>query len=78
MVQIKGEIVIDRLSRCGVATSSLMSATNPALTYACAASKRPSNGPVGPGTQFRAQNYRYGRTVEMVIEFTVYERPPFF
>ncbi len=34
-----------------------------------------SAGPIGLGTQFRAETVSGGRTVEMVIEFTAFERP---
>jgi len=32
-------------------------------------------GPIGVGTRFRAETANMGRTVEMVIEFTGYDRP---
>lgn len=34
-----------------------------------------SAGPIGRGTRFRAASRSMGRTVEMTIEFTAYERP---
>jgi len=34
-----------------------------------------SDGPIGVGTRFRAEIASMGRLVEMVIEFTGYERP---
>lgn len=34
-----------------------------------------SAGPIGVGTRFRAETGRMGRTAEMVIEWTAYERP---
>jgi uncharacterized membrane protein len=34
-----------------------------------------SDGPIGVGTRFRAETVSMGRTVEMVIEFTDFERP---
>jgi hypothetical protein len=34
-----------------------------------------SSGPIGVGTRFRAETASRGRTVEMVIEFTTFERP---
>jgi uncharacterized protein YndB with AHSA1/START domain len=34
-----------------------------------------SDGPIGPGTQYRAEVASGGRVVPMVIEFTGYERP---
>jgi uncharacterized protein YndB with AHSA1/START domain len=34
-----------------------------------------SPGPIGLGTRFRAQVTSRGRPVEMIIEFTAYERP---
>ena len=34
-----------------------------------------SAGPVGPGTQFRTEVTNNGRSMEMIYEFTVYERP---
>src|SRR5674476_1506289 len=32
-------------------------------------------GPIGLGTRFRAETASRGRTIEMVIEFTTFERP---
>jgi hypothetical protein len=32
-------------------------------------------GPIGAGTQFRSEGTSLGRPVEMIIEFTTYERP---
>ena len=34
-----------------------------------------SDGPIGLGTRFRAESKSMGRTAEMTIEFTVFERP---
>jgi uncharacterized membrane protein len=34
-----------------------------------------SDGPIGLGTQFRAETKTMGRTVPMLVEFTAYERP---
>jgi len=34
-----------------------------------------SAGPVGPGTQFRTEVTNNSRSMEMIYEFTVYERP---
>jgi uncharacterized membrane protein len=34
-----------------------------------------SDGPIGVGTRFRAETLSMGRAVEMVIEFTGFERP---
>ncbi len=34
-----------------------------------------SDGPIGVGTRFRAEIASMGRTLEMTIEFTGYERP---
>ena len=34
-----------------------------------------SAGPVGPGTQFRTEVTNNGRSMEMIYEITVYERP---
>jgi len=34
-----------------------------------------SPGPIGQGTRFRAETTSMGRSVEMVIEFTAYDRP---
>jgi len=34
-----------------------------------------SDGPIGSGTQFRAETTSMGRTIEMIIEFISYERP---
>ncbi|MDA8330292.1 MAG: SRPBCC family protein, partial [Candidatus Dormibacteraeota bacterium] len=34
-----------------------------------------SSGPIGLGTRFRAETASMGRTAEMTIEFTTFERP---
>ena len=46
-------------------------ATNPRMRRA----EQLSDGPIGVGTRFRAETVSMGRTVEMVIECTGYERP---
>jgi hypothetical protein len=40
--------------------------------------KKITAGPVGKGTQFRSAAASMGRTAEMLIECTVYDRPALF
>ena len=44
---------------------------NPRMTHV----EQTSSGPIGPGSQFRAEMRTMGRMVAMTIEWTAYERP---
>ncbi len=74
MVRIEGEIVINRPVEevfDFVADERNEPRYNPEMRRA----EQISDGPIGVGTRFRAETVSRGRTVEMVIEFTGYERP---
>lgn len=74
MVEVKGEIVIDRPPDevfNFVANEENEPQYNPHMRVA----KKTTNGPIGVGTTFRAEMTRWGRVVPMTIEFTEFDRP---
>jgi hypothetical protein len=74
MVLIEGEIVINRPVEevlDFVADERNEPRYNPHMRRA----EQLSDGPIGVGTRFRAEIASMGRTLEMAIEFTGYERP---
>jgi uncharacterized protein YndB with AHSA1/START domain len=74
MVRIEGEIVIDRPVEevfDVVADERNEPRFNPRIRLV----EQISDGPIGVGTRFRAETVSMGRPVEMVIEYTGYERP---
>ena len=74
MVQIEGEITIARPAEAVfdfVADERNEPRFNPQMLRA----EQVSPGPIGLGTRFRAEVANRGRPVEMVIEFTDFERP---
>ena len=74
MVLIEGEIVIERPVEevfDFVADERNEPRYNPHMRRA----EQLSDGPIGVGTRFRAEIASMGRTLEMAIEFTGYERP---
>ena len=74
MVLIEGEIVIKRPVEevfDFVADERNEPRYNPHMRRA----EQISDGPIGVGTRFRAEIASMGRTLEMAIEFTGYERP---
>jgi carbon monoxide dehydrogenase subunit G len=74
MVRIEGEILINRPTEevfDFVADERNEPHYNPHMRHA----ERISDGPIGLGTRFRAEIVSMGRTVEMIIEFTGYDRP---
>jgi Polyketide cyclase / dehydrase and lipid transport len=74
MIHIDGEIVITRPVEVVfdfVADERNELRYNPQMLSA----EQISPGAIGLGTRFRAETSSRGRTVEMVIEFTAYERP---
>jgi uncharacterized protein YndB with AHSA1/START domain len=74
MVRIEGEIVINRPVEDVfdfVADERNEPRYNPQMRMA----EQISDGPIGIGTRFRAELVNMGRTVEMVIEFTGFDRP---
>jgi carbon monoxide dehydrogenase subunit G len=74
MVRIDGEIVINRPVE--EAFDFVADERNePRYNRQMRSAEQISDGPIGVGTRFRAEMVSMGRTVEMVIEFTGYERP---
>lgn len=74
MVHIEGEIVIKRPPEAVfdfVADERNEPRFNPQMRRA----EQISPGPIGLGTRFRAEVTSRGRPLEMVIEFTAFERP---
>jgi carbon monoxide dehydrogenase subunit G len=74
MMNIEGEIVIGRpidVVFDFVADERNEPTFNPRLLRA----EQITEGPIGKGTRFKAATRSMGRTVDMVIEFTAYERP---
>jgi hypothetical protein len=74
MVRIEGQIVIDR-PVSEVFDFVVDERNEPSYNPRIIAAEKLSPGPVGPGTQFRAESTAMGRTVAMTIEVTAYERP---
>ena len=74
MAQIEGEILIDQpvdVVFDYVADQSNEPHYNPHMVRA----EKITPGPVGKGTQFRSAVASMGRTAEMLIEYTGYDRP---
>ncbi len=74
MARIEGEIIIDRPVDAVfdyVADQSNEPRYNPQMVRA----EKITAGPVGKGTQFRSAVASKGRTAEMLIECTSYDRP---
>jgi uncharacterized membrane protein len=74
MVRIEGEILINRPAEevfDFVADERNEPRYNPKMRRA----ELISDGPIAAGTRFRAETTSMGRTVQMVIEFTGFERP---
>ncbi len=74
MVRIEGEILISRPAEevfDFVADERNEPRYNPHMRRA----EQISDGPIGLGTRFRAEIVSMGRPVQMVIEFTGYDRP---
>ena len=74
MIRIEGEIVIDRPA-AEVFDFVVDERNEPSYNPRIVAAEKLSPGPIGRGTQFRAESAAMGRTVPMVIEITAYERP---
>ncbi len=74
MVRIEGELVIKRPVD-EVFDFVADERNEPRYNPRMASVELVSTGPIGVGSRFRATNRSIGRTVEIVIEFTAYERP---
>lgn len=74
MTQIEGEIVIGRPVE--VVFDFLADQTNePTYNPDMVRAEKATPGPIGTGTRFRSAVRSRGRTAEMVIEVTAYDRP---
>ena len=74
MARIEGEIMIDRSADevfDFVSDQSNEPRYNPRMSDV----EKTSPGPIGRGTRFRATTQTGGRTIDMTIEFTEFERP---
>lgn len=74
MIHIKGDIVIDRAVE-DVFDYVADERNEPMYNAQMRLAEKISDGPIGVGTQYRAEVVSGGRPVSMVIEFTEYERP---
>lgn len=74
MIRIKGDIVIDRPLE-DVFDYVADERNEPTYNAQMRLAEKISDGPIGVGTQYRAEVVSGGRPVSMVIEFTEYERP---
>ncbi|MGH2656548.1 MAG: SRPBCC family protein [Actinomycetota bacterium] len=74
MVRIEGQIVIDR--PVGEVFDFVADERNePRYNRRMPRAEKISDGSIGTGTRFRAETTNMGRTVPMIIELTVYDRP---
>ena len=74
MIRINGEIVINRAVE-DVFDYVADERNEPTYNAQMRLAEKISDGPIGVGTQYRAEVVSGGRPVSMVIECTVYERP---
>ena len=74
MVRIEGEIIINRPVE-EVFDFVADERNEPRYNQQMLRAEQISAGPIGLGTRFRAESKSMGRTVEMTIEFTAFERP---
>jgi hypothetical protein len=74
MLHIEGEIVINRPVE-EVFDFVADERNEPRYNRQMRRAEQLTEGPIGTGTRFRAEMVSMGRPVEMVIEFTGYERP---
>ena len=74
MIHIKGDIVIDRAVE-DVFDYVADERNEPTYNAQMRLAEKISDGPIGVGTQYRAEVVSGGRPVSMVIECTEYERP---
>ncbi len=74
VIHIKGDILIDRPVE-DVFDYVADECNEPSYNAQMRLAEKISDGPIGVGTQYRAEVVSGGRPVSMVIEFTAYERP---
>ena len=74
MIHIEGDIVIDRRVE-DVFDYVADECNEPTYNTQMRLAEKISDGPIGVGTQYRAEVVSGGRPVSMVIETTEYERP---
>ena len=74
MISIKGDILIDRPVE-DVFDFVADECNEPSYNAQMRLAEKISDGPIGVGTQYRAEVVSGGRPVSMIIEFTTYERP---
>jgi Polyketide cyclase / dehydrase and lipid transport len=74
MLHIQGEIVINRPVE-EVFDFVADERNEPRYNSQMRRAEQITRGPIGAGTRFRAEMVSMGRPVEMVIEFTAYQRP---
>ena len=74
MVNVDGAILIHQLPE-KVFDFVVDERNEPSYNPRMREAEQVTDGPVGEGTRFRAQVVSMGRPVEMVIEFTDFERP---
>lgn len=74
MAHVKGEITVSR-SVEEVFDFVADERHEPQYNYEMLSCELISDEPIGPGSRFRALMSMRGGTVEMIIEFTAYERP---
>jgi Polyketide cyclase / dehydrase and lipid transport len=72
MVRVKGDIIINRsVEDVFDFVADERNRYDPRIRRA----EKLTDGPIGVGTRFRSESTSMGRTVEMEIEITEYERP---
>jgi uncharacterized protein YndB with AHSA1/START domain len=74
VIHVKGDIVIDRAVE-DVFDCVADERNEPMYNAQMRLAEKISDGPIGVGTQYRAEVVSGGRPVSMVIEVTEYERP---
>ena len=74
MPQIKGEVIINRPAEA-VFDFVADERNEPRFNTHMRLVEKTTEGPIGVGTRFRAEIVSMGRPMEMLIEFTEYDRP---
>jgi hypothetical protein len=74
MPQIKGEVIVNRPAEA-VFDFVADERNEPRFNTHMRIVEKTTEGPIGVGTRFRAEIVSMGRPMEMLIEFTEYDRP---